>query len=64
MYTKDDNDRWHRDNDQYASNAEMGFRTNDSADFDSSHANSLNDLRTDYGHTLADKATKEILKFG
>ncbi len=62
-YYQDTNGRWHRPNGQFASNEEVGiipqYKTPTS-----SHGNSLKDSRTNYGYSLVDKSTGEILKFG
>ena len=62
-YYQDANGRWHRPNGQFASNAEMGIETPVKTST-GTHGNSLSDPRTNYGYTLVDKDTNEILKFG
>ena len=62
-YYQDANGRWHRPNNQFASNAEIGI-TSPIKGSSGSHGNSLSDPRTNYGYALVDRDTNEILKFG
>ena len=63
-YYKDSNGRWHRPNGEFAKNVEVSIQGEASKNANSSHGNSLNDTRTNYGYALVDKNTSEILKFG
>ena len=48
---------------QFASNEEVGIPSKKTS-ASHNHGNSLEDTRTNYGYTLVDKDTNEILKFG
>ena len=63
-YFRDNNNKWHRENGQFASNEEVGLPSTKNIYSDKAHGNSLENARTNYGYALVDKDTNEILKFG
>lgn len=63
-YYQDVNGRWHRPNNQFALNEEVGLPPASTKTSSGIHGNSLNNPNTNYGYVLMDKDTREILKFG